>query len=98
MEGADRAESRACACALNFTIIGMYKENVSEIVLKQGLILVWIFGDLAVDIWIFLVCTHPSRFLSLQSFSKKSTQVLVHDPRTLAAESWHWNAPQPGRA
>lgn len=34
----DWAESRACACGLNFTLIGMYKENLCEIVLTQGLI------------------------------------------------------------
>ena len=37
-EGGDRAESRARACTLNFTLIGMYKENLREIVLTQGLI------------------------------------------------------------
>ena len=37
-EGGDRAESRARACMLNFTLIGMYKENLHEIVLMQGLI------------------------------------------------------------
>ena len=37
-EGGVRAESRARARALNFTLIGMYKENLREIVLTQGLI------------------------------------------------------------
>ena len=37
-EGGDRAESRARACTLNFTLIGIYKENLREIVLTQGLI------------------------------------------------------------
>ena len=37
-EGGVRAESRARACTLNFTLIGMYKENLREIVLTQGLI------------------------------------------------------------
>ena len=31
-------ESWARACALNFTLIGMYKENPREIMLTQGLI------------------------------------------------------------
>ena len=37
-EGGDWVERRARACALNFTLIGMYKENLREIVLTQGLI------------------------------------------------------------
>ena len=37
-EGGDRAESRARACTLNFTLIGIYKENLREMVLTQGLI------------------------------------------------------------
>ena len=37
-EGGDRAESRARARTLNFTLIGIYKENLREIVLTQGLI------------------------------------------------------------
>ena len=67
-EGGDRAESQARACTLNFTLIGMYKENLREIVLTQGLI----HPDL-------FVRQQLSRFWRPQSFSKKSTQVLVHE-------------------
>ena len=38
LHGGDRAESRARARTLNFTLIGIYKENLREIVLTQGLI------------------------------------------------------------
>ena len=38
-EGGGWAEIRACGCALNLMLIGMYKENLCEIVLTQGLIL-----------------------------------------------------------
>ena len=67
-EGGVRAESRARACTLNFTLIGMYKENLREIVLTQGLI----HPDL------FVRSSFPD-FARPQSFSKKSTQVFVHE-------------------
>ena len=61
-EGGDWAESQAHACALNFTLIGMYKENLSEIVFTQGLI----HSDLFVlssfpDIGILVLVRNPCK-------------------------------------
>ena len=58
----------ARACALKFTLIGMYKENMRGILRTQRFI--------HLD---FFVRTHIYSFVLTQCFTMNSTQVFVHE-------------------
>ena len=63
-------ESQARACALNFTLIGMYEENLCD----RAYARIDTSGFIAA-----FIAQQRSRLWRPQSFSEKSTQVLVHD-------------------
>ena len=67
-EGVDREEFATSACALNSTLVGMYKRNVLGSMRTHTLIHLNLF-----------VRTTVSGFWRTPSFSSKSTQVFVHE-------------------
>ena len=73
IEGGERVEYNARACALNFTLFGMYKGKLRGLLRTHGFIHLN-----------FFVRTLLSRFSRTQCCSKNSMQVFVHEAPDLS--------------